>query len=293
MPVGPIAGADGNMTPAGGFGNGTFRGGDRHLLWQSTLQIAARTAKKTSEKQLVRRVLETSVGHPDNLPPLTSELTARLPRLLPVIRAWERKASAPAPKDRPTAKTTAESSDPLEQPPASDEAVLPHQEEAFVADAGLVLLHPFLSTLFGRLQLTRDRAFVRVATQQKALHLLHYLATGERTAEEYQLPVPKMLCWYPLSQPVVRGERLSAEETAEADRLLAEAIRQWSALKSTSVDGFRQGFLQRRGKLFSKGENGYLLVETHAIDALLDYLPWNLSIIKLPWMKKILRVEWR
>ena len=54
-----------------------------------------------------------------------------------------------------------------------------------------------------------------------------------------------------------------------------------------------KGFLQRSGKLFSKDDKLYLQVEQSAIDILLDHLPWNLSVIKLPWMPDILRVEWR
>ena len=266
--------------------------GVRAQLWERMLWVAARASEKISEKQLVQRLLEASVGHPDSLSPLTPEMTVRLPRLLPIIRAWKKKAETAAKKDRPTA-TEASENQAQEEAPASESSVIPEEEGIFVEHVGLVLLHPFLSTLFSRLGLTQDRKFISIATRQKALYLLHYLASGERTAEEYQLVVPKVLCMYPLHQPVARGELLSAEETEEAEHLLEEAIRQWDALKSTSADGFRQGFLQRRGKLFSKGENDYLLVETHAIDALLDHLPWNLSIIKLPWMKKMLRIEWR
>jgi hypothetical protein len=36
-----------------------------------------------------------------------------------------------------------------------------------------------------------------------------------------------------------------------------------------------------------------LQVEGKALDILLDYLPWTLSIVKLPWMKKLLHIEWR
>jgi hypothetical protein len=79
----------------------------------------------------------------------------------------------------------------------------------------------------------------------------------------------------------------------EAGDLLAAAIAQWSILKNTSVEGLREGFLQRGGKLFSKNGNLWLQVEKNAIDILLDYLPWNLGIIKLPWLKDVLRVEWR
>ena len=75
--------------------------------------------------------------------------------------------------------------------------------------------------------------------------------------------------------------------------MLQAVIEQWTVLKNTSVEGLREGFLQRKGKLFSKNDNLHLQAETNSIDVLLDQLPWNLSMIKLPWMKRILRLEWR
>jgi hypothetical protein len=64
-------------------------------------------------------------------------------------------------------------------------------------------------------------------------------------------------------------------------------------LKGTSIDGLRETFLQRNGKLFTKNDNLALQIEQSSIDMLLDHLPWNLGIIKLPWMKDLLKVEWR
>jgi hypothetical protein len=134
---------------------------------------------------------------------------------------------------------------------------------------------------------------VNTTAHQKALYLLHFLATGEAMAEEYELVIPKMLCAYPLQKPVDKDVRISDEEKEEAGHLLKEAIRQWEVLKSTSPSGFREGFLQRNGKLLTRNDQLYLQVEANSLDVLLDQLPWNLSIIKLPWMKKMIKVEWR
>jgi len=75
--------------------------------------------------------------------------------------------------------------------------------------------------------------------------------------------------------------------------LLENVIRTWEKIGNTSIDGLRQGFLRRDGKLSERGGRLYLQMEISGIDVLLDYLPWNLSIVKLPWMKEILFVEWR
>jgi hypothetical protein len=106
------------------------------------------------------------------------------------------------------------------------------------------------------------------------------------------LALPKILCAFSLEEPIdLPG--LSTEYLQEANDLLEAAIAQWSILKNTSASGLREGFLQRNGKLFTKNGNLWLQVEKHSIDILLDYLPWNLGIIKLPWLKDMLRVEWR
>jgi hypothetical protein len=167
------------------------------------------------------------------------------------------------------------------------------EEGIYVANAGIVLLHPFLNQFFKNLQLIKEDDFVDSLSHEKALFLLHYLATGNTKAEEHELAIAKVLCAWPLEEPVNNFIELTEEELHEGDELLLSAIQQWSILKGTSLDGLRESFLQRNGKLYFKNETLILQVEQGAIDMLLDNLPWNLSIIKLPWMKDILKVEWR
>lgn len=163
----------------------------------------------------------------------------------------------------------------------------------YIQNSGVVLIHPFLSSFFKRLQLVREGRFENIRAQQRALYLIHYMATGRSEAEEYELPVAKVLCAWPLEMPVDRNIELSTNELNEADAMLQAAVEQWTVLKNTSLAGLREGFLQRNGKLFTENNKLYLRVETQSIDVLLDQLPWVLSIIKLPWMKELLRVEWR
>ena len=167
------------------------------------------------------------------------------------------------------------------------------EEGIYVQHAGIVLLHPFLTHLFRNLQLVTGESFVDTLSQQKALYLLHYLSTGNTRPEEHELVMAKVLCAYPLQEPVDNSIELEIEELQEGDSLLVSAIRQWEILKSTSPDGLREGFLQRNGKLFTKNGQLQLQVEASSIDMLLDQLPWSLSTIKLPWMTDILKVEWR
>jgi hypothetical protein len=167
------------------------------------------------------------------------------------------------------------------------------EEGVFVRHAGIVLLHPFLGSFFKRLQLTSEKTFPDLLTHQKALHLLHFLGTGNIHPNEYELVIAKILCAYPLQQPVEMDIEIGEWEMDEANDLLNAAIAQWDVLKNSSAAALREGFLQRNGKLFIKNDKRYLQVEKSAIDVLIDRLPWNLSMIKLPWMNEMLRVEWR
>lgn len=166
-------------------------------------------------------------------------------------------------------------------------------EGLYVDLAGLVLLHPFLAMLFSQLNWTAQNQFRNKDCQQRAVGLLHYMASGKTSAPEYELAMAKFLCGYPLQEPVPATFDFTNEEMEEADHLLTVVISRWEVLKRTSIEGLREAFLQRRGKL-TQEETGMLLqVEQSSIDMLLDQLPWTLSMIKLPWMQNLLRVDWR
>ncbi|MBD2095618.1 hypothetical protein H6F90_10675 [Trichocoleus sp. FACHB-591] len=163
----------------------------------------------------------------------------------------------------------------------------------YLNHAGLVLLHPFLTYYFEAVGLVSENSFRDEYAQQLAIALLHYLATGETSAPEYALVLPKLLCGWPLNDPVMGGLELPAAALAEGETLLETVIRYWEVLKHTSPDGLREGFLQRQGKLTRPEMGGWKLrVEQQAIDVLLSRLPWGVSMVKLPWMMEVLVVEW-
>jgi hypothetical protein len=166
------------------------------------------------------------------------------------------------------------------------------EEGIFIQHAGIVLLHPFLNMFFEKLQLIREKNFIDLVSHQKALYLLHYLATGNTEAWEHELVMAKVLCAYALQKPVDNNIGLTADELKEADHLLNVVIKKWEILKGTSPAGLRQEFLQRNGKLYEMNNDLHIQVETKSIDVLISHLPWNLEWIKLPWMKSILRVKW-
>jgi hypothetical protein len=157
-----------------------------------------------------------------------------------------------------------------------------------------VLLHPFLRHLFNHLLLLEDGMFKNAASLEKAVVLLYFIATGKTEARDYELVVPKIFCGMQLQRVISEESFLLTEaERQEALNMTHAAIEQWDILRNTTVEGLRESFLVREGKLLIK-ENGIeLRVESRGMDVLLDRLPWNLSLIKFPWLDKLIHVEWR
>lgn len=271
---------------------------DRISDWSVPLQ-KSRSAKKTAElirvfnlsyEAMLKQILKVSVETSGS-----ALLTGLASKMQEMISAAELGKTAvflagPVAKD---INRAADKSFPEENVNVQDQKEGEIQEGVFTTAAGLVLLHPFLNSLFQLLGLLQEKRFLNIDAQEKAIYLLHYLATGEKKAGEYELLMPKILCAYPIDQPIPKRIKLSDLEMEEADTLLKAAIASWEILKNTSPAGLREGFLQRTGKLqVLEGKIG-LQVEKAAIDVLLDHLPWNLSMIKLPWLKEVIRVEWR
>jgi hypothetical protein len=166
-------------------------------------------------------------------------------------------------------------------------------EGIYTEQAGLVLLHPYIKQYLGNFVLVQDGDFPNAGARQLTVHLLHYMATGKVEAFEHELHFEKFLCAWPANIPIERQVHIPQGMLDEADDMLRAVIRQWSALKSTSVAGLREAFLQRHGKLVEKEEIPLLVVERKTIDVLLATLPWGFGVIKFPWMHKPLYVEWQ
>jgi Contractile injection system tape measure protein len=162
----------------------------------------------------------------------------------------------------------------------------------FVENSGIVLLHPFLEMYFTELNLMDHKQFIDEGARNRAVILLHYLASGETQVAEFNLVLQKILCGMPLEETLPPAIELSEMETDESKKLLHTVTDYWAPLKNTSIEGLRNTFLQREGKLAQK-ENGWLLtVEQKTVDILLSKLPWGFSSIHLKWMKEILHVDW-
>ncbi len=159
-----------------------------------------------------------------------------------------------------------------------------------VLNAGVVLLHPFLSHYFTEVGVLVAGELVQRA---KAVHLLHDLATGAAELPEPESVLYKLLCGWPPEDTLPRHVSLLESERAEGERLLASAVAHWGKLGNTSPEGLRQNFLRREGILRrTDGESWRLSVERRSYDLLLEALPWTLSVIRLPWLMDTVYVDW-
>jgi hypothetical protein len=166
---------------------------------------------------------------------------------------------------------------------SNDEAIIVH-------NAGIVLLQPFISTLFHELHLlSEDRK--SLIDKDRACALLSFLAGDEEHAEIYY-PLCKLICGFQPHEFVDANVELTIAQKEECFHLLQQMIVHWPAIKQTSVPSLQQSFFQRTGKLSLKENKWLLQVEQRTEDVLLQYLPWSYSIIRYPWMKQALFVEW-
>lgn len=160
----------------------------------------------------------------------------------------------------------------------------------YIANAGLVLMATFLPVYFDRNGWVEENEIKDIIAATCATN---YLATGSAGMEEFELVLPKILCGVEPATPVSTSSfTVNDQVEKETESLITSVIEYWNILKNTSVDGLRESFLMREGKLIFNRNEWLLTVEQKPYDMLLQHLPWGFSIIKLPWMKQFLRTAW-
>jgi hypothetical protein len=177
----------------------------------------------------------------------------------------------------------------------ADATAAPQELAQLVSHGGLILLHPFLPQLFEQTAVTTAGARpLEPAVLPRAAALLYLLATGGAEAYEFELGFIKVLLGVPLHEPLLVADGLlGARDHEEVDALLHAVIAHWSALGGTSPEGLRSAFLQRPALLHQAADGWRLRVQWHAIDVLLDHLPWSIGVARLPWMAQPIFAEWQ
>lgn len=167
---------------------------------------------------------------------------------------------------------------------------MPGKEGIWVGHAGLILLHPFLPAFFKDCGVLDKRGLL--TDPVLAAHLLYYVATKNDNPFEYQLQFEKFLCGIPVNEPIIRELAIDGQQKVKCDQLLASLIHHWKKLKNTGPETVRHEFLQRNGKISFEKEMVRINIERKPQDILMEGLSWNMSIVKLPWKKGIVYVEW-
>lgn len=166
-------------------------------------------------------------------------------------------------------------------------------DHLFIQNAGLILLHPYLPTLFERLNLLESKQFRDEESKAYAICALQYLGRGDVAMEEKELALNKLLCGWSIYKELTTFPTLSEEDKKLCDSLLEAVIQNWNALGELSIDSFRTRFLMREALLSQKIVEWQLRVEQKPFDLLLTQLPWTISYTLLFWMEKRISVEWR
>ena len=163
-----------------------------------------------------------------------------------------------------------------------------------ISDAGLVLIHPFIQRFFLNLGLTDEQGrFTSGFARINAIHLLREITGSDTPHFDHNLLLEKILCGSSPDEIIPLEWAPDEEEIAEIDELLNAIRSLWAPLKNSSVRALQRGFLQRPGSL-ERMDSSYLVrVESSAMDILLDDLPWETSIIVLPWLENPIIVEWQ
>ena len=254
------------------------------------------------------RLLEAICGTGDRRHPSAERLLRRARQLasaaLPLLAALEvppisPPSASPRSGSRPEWPAHAATSPVSAVPPPSQLEEL--AAGLYIANAGLVLLNPFLPRLFDRLGLlspASDGGFPAIRgleDRSKAVHLLQWLVDERLDAPEPDLALNKVLAGIELADPILPSQPASEDELAIATELLQAVIQHWPPLANTSLAGLRETFLQREGRLQppTLDKNQWsLLVQRRTVDVLMERLPWPVTLVRHRWMAAPLHVNW-
>ena len=165
----------------------------------------------------------------------------------------------------------------------------------YINNGGIILLHPFLATLFQKLgYLNNNRSkWKNRQSQHRAVLISQYLLNFETEIFENDLLLNKILCGVAVNDTVHTNWEITKYEKEQCEKLLLSVIEHWKVLKNTTISVLQESFLQREAKIVENQSNVYeITVEQKSIDILLDQLPWGLGMIKTPWMEEFLTCYW-
>ena len=199
-----------------------------------------------------------------------------------VIEIEDKEDPKPKPQQPPKRKRAKEAPKPK-----------PIEEPLQVYNAGMVLLAPYISRLFSMLGYYKKREWVDINAQYKAIHILQYLVTGKTEAPENELILNKVMCGFPVAEPVPFGIEFEPQELQFAESLLVGVIKNWPKMNKLVPNSLRGSFLIREGTLKESEAKWELKVQKRPFDILLKTIPWGYNFLRFPWNDYFITVEWK
>ena len=157
----------------------------------------------------------------------------------------------------------------------------------------MIIVWPFLTTLFSKLGYTEGREFKDDYSLQKAILLLQYIVFGDVHVDETNLVLNKIMCGAAPDFFVDTSIELNDMDKNIGDSMLTAVTKNWEQLNSSNIQTLREYFLKRDGVLKKMNENYMLNVEGNTFDVFLKSIPWNILMLQTAYMDNRLIVEWK
>ena len=159
-------------------------------------------------------------------------------------------------------------------------------------NCGVIFLHFYLTQFFEQQGLLLNKEFKNSNSKIKAIQLLLYLATSQVDfKEDFELSFFKILVEIPNDESITFSKPLNQKEISDCRVVLQSLIEHWSVLKKTSIETLQIQFLQRKGLVMFEDESIKVHLEQSGLDILLTYFPFDYSLVKFDWLKKLLRTS--
>lgn len=255
---------------------------DKDIVFQRIIPFIELCNKLTN----VPVVFENSITNSINLIPSKGKsLADTLNHNLEIINKIESTAIVFNQKTELVKMEILERSEPIKTPEVLEEGLI-------VQNAGLALLHPFLKPFFENLGFLSEEKTIIKDRIPEVLTSLYFLATKQESPSEHELLCEKFLCNIPFEEAVLPVKKLSLIQKEACEEMLSAALSHWPALKTKNIDALRSEFLMREGKITVNPEREKLFIQRKTQDILLEQLPWSLGIMKFPWKRNIVFLEW-
>ncbi len=159
---------------------------------------------------------------------------------------------------------------------------------------GIMMLSPFLATLFRRMGLLEKNSFISEAEQLKAYKVLMTIPKIDEEKEyEYQDLIPRIITGIAPEDTIHYVPELTEAELTEIRNFLGAVISQWPVMANATVRGFIESFLIRDGKVWKDGTIWKIEVNGHGADMIMQTLTWGFSTMKFPWTSYLIETNWQ